>query len=600
MRHSLLRLNYAHFDAETARSISPRSAIASTRWLRQEYKSLCAADEAVVLRNAVTNTYEDSGGPMKYLRRAVVVSIVSISIGSASPSRAGGEADGQRWWAHVAALADDRLEGRGTGSPGHRKAAEYVAREFERIGLEPAGTEGFLQSVRLIVSELDEAHSNLTLVHDSGGETPLVLGRDAVLRPRVEPAPSVEAKLVFAGYGLSNPEAHHNDFSGLDVRGKIVVCLAGAPASIPGPLAAHMQSGDERALLLKRLGAIGLVTIMNPKNMDIPWERAALARFLPAMSLADPALDESRSLKLAVTINPAHADKLLAGSGHTVSKILEAATAGKPLPHFAIPAMLKASAATTHTEIDSQNVVARLPGSDPKLKGEYVVFTAHLDHLGIGKPINGDSIYNGAMDNASGIAAMIDVAAMLKESDRKLRRSVLFVAVTGEEKGLLGSKFFTNHPTVDPRAIVANINTDMFLPLFPLKKLLIYGMDESDLGADAAAVAETMRVEPQRDQDPKRNIFIRSDQYSFIRRGVPALALKIGFDKGSPQEQVQKKWLTERYHAPSDDIAQPVDKQAAGLFEVLVAKLIERIANRDQRPRWKDSSFFKRFAPKPS
>ena len=136
----------------------------------------------------------------------------------------------------------------------------------------------------------------------------------------------------------------------------------------------------------------------------------------------------------------------------------------------------------------------------------------------------------------------------------KLRRSVLFVAVTGEEKGLLGSKYFANSPTVDRSAIVADINTDMFLPLFPLKKLTIFGMDESDLGGDAAAAAESLGVEPQRDPEPKRNVFIRSDQYSFIRRGIPALALKVGFDKGSPEEKIQEKWLTERYHAPSDDV----------------------------------------------
>ncbi len=331
---------------------------------------------------------------------------------------------------------------------------------------------------------------------------------------------------MFAGHGLPIPEAHHDDFAGLDVRGKLVVILAGAPASIPGPLAAHMQSAAERAALLKRLGAIGLVSIANPKNMDIPWERSALARFMPSMSLADPAMDETRGLKLAVTVNPAHADKLFAGSGHTFREILDAADANKPLPHFAIPARLKATAAVKRADVVSQNVVAMLPGSDPKLKDEYVVFTAHLDHLGIGKPINGDAIYNGAMDNASGIAAMLDVAAMLKESGTKLRRSVLFVAVTGEEKGLLGSKFFAHSPTVDARKIVADINTDMFLPLFPLKKLTIYGMDESDLGADAAAVAESMGVAPQRDPEPKRNVFIRSDQYSFIRRGIPSLALE--------------------------------------------------------------------------
>ena len=529
-------------------------------------------------------------------QRLAVVAVFAVSwVGVTRTVPASGEPDGQRWWSHVLVLADDRLEGRGTGSPGHRKAAEYVAREFEKAGLKPAGTEGFLQPVKLIARELDETQSSLTLVKDSGGEEPLELGRDAIISSRIEPAASLEVEMVFAGHGLSIPEAHHDDFDGLDVRGKLVVILAGAPPSIPGPLAAHMQSQDERAAVLKRLGAIGIVNIMNPANMDIPWERASLARFNPSMSLADPTLDGTRGLKLAVTINPAHADKLFAGSGHTFAKIVEAANAGKPLPHFKLPARLKATAAVKHTDIVSENVVAMLPGTDPKLKDEYVIFTAHLDHLGVGRPINGDKIYNGAMDNASGIAAMLDVAAMLKENGTKLRRSMLFLAVTAEEKGLLGSKYFASDPTVAPRAIVANINTDMFLPLYPLKKLTIYGMDESDLGGDAEAVAQSLGVLPQRDPEPKRNVFIRSDQYSFIRRGVPALALKVGLDKGSPEEEMQKKWLKERYHAPSDDLAQPVDKQAAGAFDVLVAKLLERVANRTERPHWRDSSFFKRF-----
>ena len=497
---------------------------------------------------------------------------------------AGDGQEGQRWWSHVAVLADDKLEGRITGSAGHRKAAEYVAEEFARSGLMPAGTVGFLQPVHLISREIDESHSTLTLIKDTGPE-PLTLGQDAVISLRVDPAPAVEAELVFAGQGLSIPEVHHDDFAGLDVRGKLVVFLAGAPPSIPGPLAAHMQSGAERAALLKRHGAIGMVNIPNPKNMDIPWERMALARFQPAMVLADPAMDESRGLELAVTVNPAHADKLLAGSGHTFAEILELADAGKPLPRFAIPARLKATAGVKRADVVSQNVVAMLPGNDPHLKNEFVVFSAHLDHLGIGKPIHGDSIYNGAMDNASGVAALLDVAAMLKEAGTKLRRSVLFVAVTGEEKGLLGSRFFANAPTVDPKMIVANINTDMFLPLFALKKLTIYGLDESELGGDAAAVAESLGITPQADLEPKRNIFIRSDQYSFIRRGIPSLALKVGYDRDSPEEGIVKKWLTERYHAPSDDLVQPVDKQAAGAFDVLVAKLLERVANRDQRPR---------------
>jgi Zn-dependent M28 family amino/carboxypeptidase len=502
--------------------------------------------------------------------------------------------DGARWWSHVAALADDKLEGRDTGSAGHRKAAEYVAGEFARAGLQPAGTVGYLQPVKFRSKEIDEAHSSLALV-GKGGEAPLTLGTDAIISLRVDPAPSVEAELVFVGFGLSNVEAGHDDFKGLDVRGKVAVYLSGAPASIPGPLAAHMQSSGERGELLRKLGAVGMVVIQNPRNMDIPWERSSLARFMPAMSLADPSMDDNRGLSIAVGVNPGRAETLFAGSGHTFAEILEAADSGKSLPHFAIPRRLKATVAVKRLDVESQNVAAVLPGNDPTLKGEYVVFSAHLDHIGIGRPINGDSIYNGAMDNAAGVAAMLDVAAILKESGAKLRRSVLFVAVTGEEKGLLGSRFFANFPTVEPSSIVADINTDMFLPLYPMKRLTVYGLDESDLGDDASAVAKSLDVLPEPDPEPKRNIFIRSDQYSFIRRGIPSIALKVGYAKGSSEEQIAKRWLTERYHAPSDDLNQPVDKPAAGAFDVLVAKLLERVANRSQKPRWKETSFFKRF-----
>ena len=520
---------------------------------------------------------------------------LALVIGAGRPDVRAAEPAGARWWSHVSALADDKLEGRDTGSEGHRKAAEYVAREFEKLGLEPAGTSGYIQPVKFRSKEIDEAHCRLSLV-GKDGEQAVTLGPDAIISLRVDPAPSVEADLVFAGFGLSNAEAGYDDFKGLDVRGKVVVYLAGAPASIPGPLAAHMQSAGERGDLLRRLGAIGTVVIQNPKNMDIPWERSSLARFMPSMSLADPSMDDNRGLSIGIGWNPARADTLLAGSGHAFAEILEAADSGKPMPRFAIPKRLKATVAVKRTDVVSENVAAILPGTDPALGKEYVAFSAHLDHIGVGKPINGDAIYNGAMDNASGIAAMLDVAAMLKESKTNLRRSVLFVAVTGEEKGLLGSRFFANSPTVGPKSIVADINTDMFLPLFPMKRLTIYGLDESDLGDDASAVAKSLDVAPEPDPEPKRNIFIRSDQYSFIRRGIPSIALKVGFAKGSAEEQVSRKWLTERYHAPSDDLNQPVDKSAAAAFDALVAKLLERVANRDRKPSWKDSSFFKRFA----
>ena len=173
-----------------------------------------------------------------------------------------------------------------------------------------------------------------------------------------------------------------------------------------------------------------------------------------------------------------------------------------------------------------------LPGSDPQLKDQYVVLSAHLDHLGIGEPINGDRIYNGAMDDASGVATLLDIAEQLHAAKPKLRRSLLFVIVAGEEKGLLGSKYFAAHPTVKPEQMVADLNVDMFLPLFPLHILTVYGLDESDLGKQVRAVADPMGIRIQPDQEPQRNIFIRSDQYNFIRRGVPALAFKVGYEKG--------------------------------------------------------------------
>jgi hypothetical protein len=520
---------------------------------------------------------------------AAIASCVVVSTDAASPT------DGARWWSHVKFLADDRLEGRGTGSEGHRKAAEYVAAEFARLGLKPAGTDGFIQPVALLTRQIDEAHSHLSLVRRTRTDS-LKLGEDASLSMRIDPAREIDAELVFVGHGLSSTEAAHDDFRGLDVRGKVVVYLSGAPPRIPGPLAAHLQSAGERSAVLRRLGAIGTVTFLNPKHMDIPWERATLARLMPSMSLADPVLDETRGQKIAVTVNPAHADKWLVGTGHTFQELVSTAEAGEALPHFSIPARLHAEVAVSRDRVVSQNVAAVLPGTDPKLKDEYVVLTAHLDHLGVGQPINGDRIFNGAMDNAAGVATLLDIAAELKESKTRLRRSVLFVAVTAEEKGLLGSKYFANHPTVDPKAMVANLNVDMFLPIFPLKKLTVFGLDESDLGAEAVSAARSLGVDAEGDPEPKRNLFIRSDQYSFIRRGVPALALKVGFDKGSPQERLAKQWLTERYHAPSDDLSQPVDQKAASEFDSLVARLVERVANRDARPQWKATSFFKRFA----
>ena len=349
--------------------------------------------------------------------------------------------------------------------------------------------------------------------------------------------------------------------------------------------------------MYKAAGAIGTIRVANPKSMDVPWARSTLSRLQPQMSLADAALDETGGQQLSLTMNPAHMDKLLAGSGHTFAELLALVDGGKPVPGFALPARIKATVKVERGEVESQNVAGVLRGSDPKRRDEFVVLSAHLDHLGLSDPpINGDRVYNGAMDNASGVAAILEVAARLHTAGTKPARSILFVAVTGEEKGLLGSQYFAAHPTVKRSAIVANVNTDMFLPLFPLKTLMVLGLDESDLGADVRAVAKEQGVGVQSDPEPQRNRFVRSDQYSFIREGIPSLAMKVGYEEKSPEAEIARKWTAERYHAVSDDLSQPVDMSAGDKYIAIVGALSLRIANRTDRPKWNDASFFKRFS----
>jgi Zn-dependent M28 family amino/carboxypeptidase len=286
----------------------------------------------------------------------------------------------------------------------------------------------------------------------------------------------------------------------------------------------------------------------------------------------------------------------LEGSGHTIAEILDAADHDRPLPHFSLTAKVRAHVSMTTEKVQSRNIVGLRPGSDPQLENEYVILSAHLDHLGVGEPVNGDAIFNGAMDNASGIASLIEVARSLKDGNVKTKRSILVLAVTGEEKGELGSLYFAAHHPNLPGRIVADINMDMFLPLFPLRYLEVQGLNESTLGDDIRAVAATAKVQIQADKEPNANRFIRSDQYSFIKKGVPALAFKFGWIPGSPEEKIFKNWYSTRYHGVSDDAGQPVDLAAAAQFNSILTALLERVADAAQAPEWKPDSFFRRFA----
>lgn len=529
---------------------------------------------------------------MGSLRRRFGVLLCAFIV---TPALAAGHFDGHSWWTIVTALADDANAGRDTGSPGEQQAEAYIVEHLQQLGVSPAGVSGYYQPVALRSRTLDESASSLTL---TGGAQPqrLTLGEDAYFSTRAGLAATVEADLVFVGYGLDIPDRHYSDLADVDLHGKIAVYITGSPAGVPSALSAHVQSAREQWRALHAAGALGLIRIPNPASMDLPWTRMASGSKFPSMQLEGAEFDDLAGAQLLVTFNPERAQALFSKSPHTFAELAALAKDRKPLPHFPLGLRIRSQTRTSSHLVNSRNVVAQIAGVDPALRTSYVVLSAHIDHLGVGEPINGDRIYNGAMDNGSGSALLLDLASDLKRSNAKPRRSILFVWVTGEEKGLLGSRYFANHPTVPPGSIIADINSDMFLPIIPLKILRAYGLEESDLGTRLIRVASQLGLKVQPDPKPLRNVFIRSDQYNFILKGVPSLMVDVGAEPGSPDDKVLDDWRTMRYHAPSDDTNQPVNLASAGTYESVVERLALEVANDPQAPQWKPDSFFRRFA----
>ena len=489
------------------------------------------------------------------------------------------------WWSHVEFLADERQEGRASGSPGHQRAADYIGQQFRQAGLQPMFPESYQQKVEFRSRKLLEDQSQVELLSD-GSPQQLQFGADLIMAKVGTSGDTVEAGIVFIGYGLHLPEAGHDDLAGVDLKGKIAFFVSGAPKRIPGALAAHAQ-GSERWQALRAAGAIGTIAFANPRTSDVPWERAAAMRDRATLQLTIPELEDGAGNRVSLALSPAGAEKLLAASGHTTAELLAKMDADAALPQFPLAAKLRAKAVFEETTITSQNVAGVKRGVDPQLRNEYVVLSAHLDHLGKG--------FNGAMDNASGVASLIEIARALQT--KKTKRSIIVLAVTGEENGLLGSKFFANRPPVPKSSLVADFNLDMFLPLVPLQGIMVLGLEESDLGDRFRTVALARGVPVVADREPLRRRFTRSDQYSFIRNGVPSLAFKFDAAPGTPQDQVMKEWTRDRYHGRKDDLAQPAEPEEALRFTRILEAAIEDTANQPARPRWKESSFFKRFAP---
>ena len=518
-----------------------------------------------------------------------------FSLGSFADEMSREQLVGTRCWEDVRVLADDAMEGRRAGSPGHRRAAQFVADSFRKAGLKPGGPAGYLQPVLLQTRQIVEANSSVKLL--AGDQVrPLILGDDAGLFLRGDITPSLTAPLVFAGHGLSLPQYGVDDLSGLDLNGKVVVSFLAAPDSVPGSAGAHFGSPAERWKVYKAAGAVGVLFMPNPYATDVPWERAIKARLQPFMVLRGGEQPYA-GIRLWMVLNPARLPMLLEGTGHDAEELLALLKEGKPMPHFELPLRIAATVDAKVADITSENVVGVLPGSDPVLRNEFVVLSAHLDHLGIASEDaaddKGDRVFNGAIDNASGVAVLLQIARDLKR-EKAPRRSVVFAAVTAEELGLLGSSSFVADAKTRGQRIVANLNTDMFMPLYPMKHVVVFGLEESDLADDARAIAASLGFGVQTDPLPERNRFIRSDQYSFIRAGIPSLATKIGVVADSPEAEIEAQWLSGRYHAVSDSADQPVDLAAIGHYEEFMKRLAVRVANRKTAPRWHVTSVFAR------
>ncbi len=505
----------------------------------------------------------------------------------------------QRIKDHITYLADDRLMGREAGSPGYDIAAEYVSGEFKKLGLEAAGDNGaWYQQVQLRASkrDLDAAFMSLTL----DGETKELIHLEDYLigLPSSGAASEVTAEMVFVGYGIVAPDFGIDDYKGLEVDGKIVVRLAGSATDMPSEIAAHYNSGRTRSVLAEERGAIGVISIYDQASAKrFPWDRVKRAAGRSSMSWVrknGATFSSAPGIKLSATMSPEGSKLLFVGAEMSYEEILELTENAEERPKgFPLKGAVTLKGAAIVEDTTSPNVLGILPGSDPELAGEYVVLSAHLDHTGetTSDDPEADTINNGALDNASGIATMLEAARMLSAGNGKApRRSVIFAAVTAEEKGLLGSEYFAHYPTVPAGAIVADINLDMPVITYPFIDVIAFGADRSSLGGIVREAAASMDVALIPDPIPQMSIFTRSDHYRFVQQGVPSVFLFLGFGNGG--EAAFNDFMAKRYHRPGDDLSQELDFEQGARFAKLNALVAEAVANADERPTWNEGDFF--------
>jgi len=497
--------------------------------------------------------------------------------------------------AHMAFLASDRLRGREAGTPEYDLAANYVAAQMKGLGLSPMGGKNngeraFFQHVPLVAYRTTD-QGKLTLHGNDGRPTPLVFGKDYLVGASpLLPTQDIDAPLVFVGFGLVAPEHGRDDYRGLDVKGKIVVALAGAPKFLQTEERAYYRSGRTKLAAAEAHGAIGLISVgtltgerLDPfanmvrqyRSWGMTWRKPDGKPFMAA------------TIPSLAGISVAGAHKLL---GKDADKILATAESQDgAVQGFALPFSLHAVLHSEIRNMESENIVGEFPGSDPKLKNEYVVLSAHLDHIGVTPPVKGDAINNGALDNASGVATTLEVARLLRAAPTPPKRSVLFLIDTAEEKGLIGADYFARNPTVPRAAITSDVDLDMPILTYDFTDVVAFGADRSSIGPAVKRAAAKLNVKLSPDPAPDEGIFTRSDHYRFVEQGIPAVFLATGYANGG--EAATKFFMKNHYHKPSDDLSQAIRYEVGAKFAKLNYEITRELTD-GARPSWNKGDFF--------
>lgn len=548
----------------------------------------------------------------RFLALTLVGAVVAVSVGACASSSEQQqtyqepEAREQAVKAHMQFLADDLLEGRDTGSRGYDISALYVASHFKTMGLTPYGEDGYNQWMPARQTRLVANSATFTL-HSDGEDQALDFPKAFFTGPSaVATEQSVTADLVFVGYGMVSDTFGIDDYAGLDVEGKIVVMVTGRPQHLPSEEAAHLNR--LKTELAAERGAVGIITLHTPEREQVrPYETSLMYLNGPSVRWVNDAgeVQGHSSIQGSAYLHYEHAAPLFEGAQHSLDEVLAQLAEQQSPSSFALNTSATLTRESTHEELQSPNVIGVIEGSDPDLKDEYVVYTAHLDHLGLARDMSTDNkVYNGLLDNASGVAIMLETAHMFAQAKAQghgPRRSIMFVALTAEEKGLLGADYFAEHPPVDIEQIVANVNLDMPVLLYPFADVVAFGASHSSLGEVIERAAGRYGIGSSPDPMPEQAIFTRSDHYMLVTRGIPAVFLMTGFtsqDEGEDGGEVWAQFFAEQYHRPTDDI--PSLTEAYGeirydfgaLFAQINFAIGEEIANDDERPYWLEDSYF--------